>query len=72
MDEMRIKLHSRVMRGIVRKLISNAIYKSTGCKPNICIKELGIETVDKRIAFNISLEGDISEAVLYKIDKIIE
>ena len=48
MDEMRIKLHSRVMRGIVSKLISNAIYKSTGCKPNICIKELGIETVDKR------------------------
>lgn len=72
MDEMRIKLHSRVMRGIVSKLIPNAIYKSTGHKPNIRIKELGIETVDKRIAFNISLEGDISEAVLYKIDKLIE
>lgn len=72
MDEMRIKLHSRVMRGIVSKLISNAIYKSTGHKPNIRIKELGIETGDKRIAFNISLEGDISEAVLYKIDKLIE
>ena len=72
MDEMRIKLHSRVMRGIVIKLISNVIYKSTGHKPNIHIKELGIETVDKHIAFNISLEGDISEAVLYKIDKIIE
>ena len=72
MDEMRIKLHSRVMRGIVSKLISNAIYKSTGHKPNIRIKELGIETVDKRITFNISLEGDISEAVLYKIDKLLE
>lgn len=72
MDEMRIKLHSRVMRGIVGKLISNAIYKSTGYKPNIRISELGIETVDKRIAFNISLEGDISEAVLYKIDKLID
>lgn len=47
MDEMRIKLHSRVMRGIVSKLISNAIYKSTGHKPNIRIKELGIETVNK-------------------------
>lgn len=69
---MRIKLHSRVMRGIVSKLISNAIYKSTGYKPNIHIRELGIETVDKHIAFNISLEGDISEAVLYKIDKIVE
>ena len=69
---MRIKLHSRVMRSIVSKLISNAIYKSTGHKPNIRIKKLGIETVDKRIAFNISLEGDISEEVLYKIDKIIE
>lgn len=72
MDEMRIKLHSRVMRGIVSKLISNAIQKSTGHKPNIRIKELGIETVDKRIAFNINLEGDISEAVLYKIDQLIE
>lgn len=69
---MRIKLHSRVMRGIVSKLISNAIQKSTGHKPNIRIKELGIETVDKRIAFNINLEGDISEAVLYKIDQLIE
>ncbi len=72
MDEMRIKLHSRVLRGIVSKLISNAIQKSTGHKPNIRIKELGIETVDKRIAFNINLEGDISEAVLYKIDQLIE
>lgn len=72
MDEMRIKLHSRVMRGIVSKLISNAIQKSTGHKPNIRIKELGIETVDKRIAFNINIEGDISEAVLYKIDQLIE
>ena len=72
MNEMRIKLHSRVMRGIVSKLISNAIQKSTGHKPNIRIKELGIETVDKRIAFNINLEGDISEAVLYKIDQLIE
>lgn len=72
MDEMRIKLHSRVLRGIVGKLISNAIQKSTGHKPNIRIKELGIETVDKRIAFNINLEGDISESVLYKIDQLIE
>lgn len=72
MDEMRIKLHSRVLRGIVSKLISNVIQKSTGHKPNIRIKELGIETVDKRIAFNINLEGDISEAVLYKIDQLIE
>ena len=72
MDEMRIKLHSRVLRGIVSKLISNAIQKSTGHKPNIRIKELGIETVDKRIAFNINLEGDISEAVLYKIDQLID
>ena len=69
---MRIKLHSRVLRGIVSKLISNVIQKSTGHKPNIRIKELGIETVDKRIAFNINLEGDISEAVLYKIDQLIE
>ena len=69
---MKIKLHSRVLRGIVSKLISNAIQKSTGHKPNIRIKELGIETVNKRIAFNINLDGDISEAVLYKIDQLIE
>lgn len=72
MDEMKIKLHSRVMRGIVSKLISNAILKATGYKPNIRIKELSIETGNKRIAFNINVEGDISEGVLYKIDQIIE
>lgn len=72
MDETKIKLHSRIMRGIVSKLISNAILKVTGYKPNIRIKELSIETVSKRIAFNINVEGDISEGVLYKIDQIIE
>ena len=72
MDEMKIKLHSRIMRGIVGKLISNAIWKATGYKPNIRIKELSIETINNRITFNINAEGDISEGVLYKIDQLIE
>ena len=42
MDEMRIKLSTSFMRGIVSKLIARSIYKKYGYKVNI--KEVGNDT----------------------------
>ena len=46
MDEMKIKLSTKFMRGIVSKLIARAIYKKTGCKVSIQLDELDISFID--------------------------
>ena len=44
MDEMKIKLSTNFMRGLVSKLISKTIYKKLGYKIDIQLNDLDIST----------------------------
>lgn len=57
MDEMRVKLSTKFMRGVVAKLISMAISKKYGCKVDIQLNDLDISFVDGDT--NISTNVDI-------------
>lgn len=57
MDEMRVKLSTKFMRGVVAKLISMAISKKYGCKVDIQLNDLDIRFVDGDT--NISTNVDI-------------
>lgn len=46
MDEMKLKLSTRLMRGIAAKLIARTIKKKFGCKVNIQINELDVSVID--------------------------
>lgn len=72
MDEMKIKLSTKLMRGMVAKLISRAIYKNIGVKPDIQITELEAEMKDGKIYFHINADGEISNDVLLKINRIVD
>lgn len=72
MDEMKIKLSTKIMRGIVAKLISKAIYKNIGVKPDIQITEIEAEMKDGKIRFHINADGEISDEVLLKINRIVD
>lgn len=72
MDEMKIKLSTRLMRGIVAKIISKAIYKNIGVKPIINISELEAEMKDGKIRFHIDADGEIDQKVLLKIERIVD
>lgn len=46
MDEMKLKLSTRLMRGIAAKLIAKSIKKKYGCKVKIQLNELDISVID--------------------------
>lgn len=72
MDEMKIHLSTKFMRGIVAKIVSKAIYKNIGVKPDIQINEIEAEMKDGKIRFHINADGEIDQNVLLKIDRIID
>ena len=45
MDEMKIKLQTGIMKGVVSKLIAKAIFKKFGIKPDIELNGISLEKV---------------------------
>ena len=60
MDEMKLKLTTKFMRGIVSKLIAKSIYKKYGCKVNIQLDELDINIIDGETTINANVEAKIN------------
>ena len=69
LDELKVKLSTRFMRNIVSKLLAKAIYKKTGYKVNIQLKELDISVVDGETKINTNLEVNIDSNEFMKIIK---
>lgn len=63
MDELRIKLTTKFMRGILSKLISKMIYKKYGYKVNVHIKYMDIWNIDgdTNIDLNLGVKMDSEE-----------
>lgn len=60
MDELKMKLSTRFMRGIVARLVSKAIYKKFGYKIDIQINEIEIRTEDGKIHLHTSVEAEMN------------
>ena len=63
MDEMKLKLSTKFMRGIVAKLIAKAIYKKVGYKIDIQLNDLDISIIDgeTKISTNVELKCNSDE-----------
>ena len=63
MDEMKLKLSTKFMRGIVAKLISKAIYKKIGYKVDVQLNDLDISIVngETKICTNVELKCNSDE-----------
>jgi hypothetical protein len=63
MDEMKVKLSTKFMRGIVSKLIARSIKKKYGCKVDIQLNELDISMIDgeTNISTNVDIKLDSEE-----------
>ena len=81
MDEMKLKLSTKFMRGIVSKLIARSIYKKYGYRVNVQLNDLDINRsvkVKYREALrNCGKEKDLSDAEkfiygYYPKDKILK
>lgn len=71
MDEMKVKLSTKFMRGIVAKLISKAIQKKLGCKIDIQLNDLDISVVDGETKVLTSVELKLESKEFVKIMKTI-
>lgn len=71
MDELKLKLSTKFMRGIIAKLVAKAIYKKVGYEIDIQLNEIEVETVDGKIHLHVSADGEISNDEFVKIIKSI-
>lgn len=72
MDEMKIKLKSTFMRGIVKKLITNSMKKKFGVKPDIELNGLEIERVDNKIHIHINADIELTDMDLMRLTLLSE
>lgn len=72
MDEMKINLTTKFMRGIVAKIVSKLIAKNLGIKSDISINGISIEKIDSKIHLHLDVDADVDENVLLKITRLIE
>lgn len=63
MDEMKLKLTTKFMRGLVAKLIAKFIYKKLGYKINIQLNDLDVSVLDGEtsISTNVEIKMDSKE-----------
>ena len=71
MDELKLKLSTRFMRGIVAKLVSKAISKKMGYDIDILINEIEAKMEDGNVNFHADVDVKVSEDEFKKIMKSI-
>lgn len=71
MDEMKVKLSTKFMRGIVAKLIAKAIKKKLGCKIDIQLNELDVSVIDGETKITTSVELKLDSKEFMNIMKNI-
>lgn len=71
MDELKMKLSTKFMRGIVSKLISKVISKKFGYKVDIQLNDLDINVIDGDANISANVEVKINNEEFMKIMKSI-
>lgn len=70
MDEMKIKLSTKLMRGIVAKIASKVILKKFGFKPEIQLNGISIEKINDKVHLHIDVDADVEEKDLLKVTRL--
>ena len=71
MDEMKVNLSGKLMRGIVSKMISKALSKKIGCKVDIQLNALNLEYIDGDVHISTSVDGRMNKTEFMKVLKNI-
>lgn len=70
MDEMKIKLSTKLMRGIASKIASKVITSKLGIKADIQLNGISIEKIDEKIHLHLDVDADVDEKDLLKITRL--
>lgn len=72
MDELKLNLSSKFMKGIVTKLIAKAIYKKTGYKIDVELNSINVEVIDGKAHIHADVDVEIDNNELKKIVSTIK
>lgn len=67
MDELKLRLSTKFMRGLVTKLISKMIYKKLGYKIDIELNAIDVETENGTTRLRMDVEAKINNDELRRI-----
>lgn len=71
MDELKLKLSTKFMRGIVANLVSKAIAKKVGYNIDILLNEIEVRNEGGKIHLHIDADAEIENGEFVKIIKSI-
>lgn len=71
MDEMKMRLSTKFMRGIVTRIISKAIYNKFGYDVNIQLNAIEVEAVDGKVYLHVDVDANVDNAEFMKIIKSV-
>lgn len=72
MDELKLNLSSKFMRGIVTKLIAKAIYKKTGYRIDVVLNSVTVKVIDGKAHIHADVDAEIDNNELLKIVSTIK
>ena len=61
MDELKLSLSTKLMKGIVSKLLSRLVQKKLGYKINIQLNGVNVEMKDEKIHLHIDADADLNK-----------
>ena len=60
MDELKLVLSSKFMRGIVTKIIKKTVFKKTGYEIDIQINKIAVETNDGKVSLHMDADASVN------------
>ena len=69
MDEMKLKLSTKFMRGMVSKLISKAVYKKLGYKVDIQLNDINVGFIDGETSIHADVDLRLDKEEFTKLIK---
>ena len=72
MDEMKIRFNSKIMCGMISRIISKIIYKKTKVKADVIINGISIERKFGMYHFHINADAVMKEKDILKISRFTD
>ena len=69
MDEMKLKLSTKFMKGVVSKLIAKALYKKLGYKVDIQLNDINVEFIDGETSIHADVDLRLDKEEFTKLIK---
>lgn len=60
MDELKLKLSTKFMRGIVAKVIGMVIEKKLGCSIDVFLNNIEVATIDDKIQLHVDVDANMT------------